>query len=154
MCSKQCSSWKVAIAIACGCLLITFFASGNFAQEKAAEQKNEKPIVHLSDAAKYEIPGGTCHLYPDSPTGRLSCALVQQKGRYPEKGRKVNKTCTEALFIIRGTFTVTLGDTTQKVTANDVVYIVPGTPYSLEGEGDAFVFIEPKWDGKQNTPVP
>lgn len=142
---------QISFLFCCVCVAIPLSAWGYF-QEK--EEANTKTVVHLADAHKYPIPGGTCYLYPDSPTGRLSCAFVQQKGRYPEKGRKVNATCTEALFILKGKFTVTLGDTTQEVTEKDVVYIVPGTPYSLEGEGDAFVFIEPKWDGKQNTAVP
>lgn len=133
--------------------LIAIAASGVMTVMYAADPSDAKMILHLSDAKEYPIPGGTCHLYPDCPTGRLSCALVEQKGRYPEKGYKVNEKCTEAIFVMEGVFTVTLGDQTHKVSKHDVVYIVPGTKYSLDGEGKAFVFIEPKWDGKQNTPV-
>ncbi|MBP9750265.1 MAG: hypothetical protein KBC95_00265 [Candidatus Peribacteraceae bacterium] len=102
-------------------------------------------------AKKYNIDGGECYLYPDCPTGRLSCAYVIQDGRYPVQGRKVNKTCTEAMFIIDGEYTMDLGSEILKLKAHDVVYVTPGTPYSMEGKGTSFVFIEPKWDSAQNV---
>ncbi len=108
-------------------------------------------VFQKSDAKKYAIPGGDCYLYPDSPTGRLSCAYVVQDGRYPEQGRKVNKVCTEAMFIIDGEYTMDLGGEILKLKAHDVVYVTPGTPYSIEGKGTSFVFIEPKWDSTQNV---
>jgi mannose-6-phosphate isomerase-like protein (cupin superfamily) len=110
-------------------------------------------VFTQNDAKKYDIAGGTCWLYPHSPTDRLSCALVHQNGRYPEQGKKVNARCTESLFVFEGTLTVTLGNEAKQLKAYDVVYITPGTAYSVEGTGKAFVFIEPKWDSKQNTPA-
>lgn len=107
----------------------------------------------LKYAKEYDIPGGYCYLYPDSPTGRLSCALVEQTGRYPEKGFKQNEICTEAFYVIEGKLKVTIGKKTFIMKANDVVYIPPRTPYAVEGKGKSFVFIEPKWDSAQNTAV-
>ncbi len=109
------------------------------------------PYFTQADAKKYEIPGGDCYLYPDCPTGRLSCALVLQKGRYPETGFRKNSICTEAMFVIEGEFTLTVANETVKLKQHDVVYIPLDTPYTIEGEGKTLVFIEPKWDGAQNV---
>lgn len=113
----------------------------------------KKTHLTIKDAKEYDIPGGRCYLYPDSPTGRLSCALVEETGRYPKKGFKQNAICTEAFFVIEGKLKVTVGKKTFTAKANDVVYIPPNTPYAVEGEGKTFVFIEPKWDSAQNTAI-
>ncbi len=104
-------------------------------------------------AKKYDIPGGLCYLYPDSPTNRLSAAYVEQDGRYPERGFRQNEYCTEAMFIIEGIFTANVGNKKHALTAGDVLYVKPKTPYSIEGKGKTFVFIEPKWNPEQNTQV-
>lgn len=110
-------------------------------------------IFTLEQAKKYDIPGGICYLYPDSPTERLSAAFVKQDGRYPTEGYRKNERCTEALFILNGELTIYLAETPHQLKPKDVVYIPPGTPYAIEGKGEAFVFIEPKWDSTQNTQV-
>lgn len=108
-------------------------------------------IFTKDDAKQYDIPGGVCWLYPDSPTGRLSAALVHQDGRYPETGYRYNEMCTEAFFIISGKFTITIAGKAHVLPPNSVVYIPPRTPYAVEGTGDSFVFIEPKWNSGQNV---
>jgi mannose-6-phosphate isomerase-like protein (cupin superfamily) len=112
-----------------------------------------KYLFTKKEAKQYDIPGGVCYLYPDSPTERLSAAYVEQDGRYPEEGYRQNQYCTEAMFIIDGTFTATLNGVVHEVNAGDVLYVQPKTPYSIEGKGKTFVFIEPKWNPEQNTPV-
>jgi mannose-6-phosphate isomerase-like protein (cupin superfamily) len=107
----------------------------------------------LTDTKQYDIPGGRCYLYPDSPTGRLSCALVEQAGRYPSTGFRQNAVCTEALFIIDGNFQVTVNGRVNALKPRDIVYIPPHTPYAVDGKGTVFVFIEPKWNSDQNTAV-
>lgn len=108
-------------------------------------------IVSQADAKQYEIPGGVCTLYPDSPTGRLSCALVRQQGRYPVEGKRINSRCTEAIYVVDGELHISAGDVQAVLRSGDVVYIPPGNPYCIEGKATAFVFIEPKWDKTQNT---
>lgn len=110
-------------------------------------------VVRLPDAKTYDIPGGVCRLYPDSPTGRLSCAAVESTGRYPETGRKMNRTCTEAIYVIEGELSLSLGEEKKTLSKGDVAYIAPGTPYSIEGKAKVFVFIEPKWDKTQSVAV-
>ncbi|OGY37370.1 MAG: hypothetical protein A3E36_03005 [Candidatus Andersenbacteria bacterium RIFCSPHIGHO2_12_FULL_45_11b] len=106
-----------------------------------------------NQAKKYDIAGGVCYLYPDSPTERLSAAYVEQSGRYPEEGYRQNEYCTEAMFIIDGVFTASVGGEIHRLESGDVLYVQPKTPYSIEGAGKTFVFIEPKWNSDQNTQV-
>ncbi len=105
-------------------------------------------------AQKHKIPGGVCHVFPRCPTGRLSAALVEQDGRYPESGFRQNEYCTEAIFVLEGNLEITVGGEKFPLAVHDVFYIPLQTPYSLEGKGRAFVFIEPEWDSEQNTPSP
>ncbi len=112
---------------------------------------DQQVVFSQDQAKKYDIPGGTCFLYPDCPTGRLSCAYVIQDGRYPEKGRKKNNVCTEGMFIIDGEYDLDLGGKSYHLKAGDVVYVPVGMPYSIEGKGRSLVFIEPKWDSAQNV---
>lgn len=105
------------------------------------------------EAKKYDIPGGVCYLYPDSPTNRLSAAYVEQDGRYPIEGYRKNEYCTEAMFIIDGVFSATVNSVIHELQAGDVLYVQPKTAYSIEGKGRTFVFIEPKWNPEQNISV-
>lgn len=114
--------------------------------------ENAKPIPR-SDAKFYAIPGGDCWLYPDCPTGRLSCAYVESTGRYPEKGFRKNLRCTESMFVIEGEFRIWVGGQEFPLRQHDLFYVPVGTPYALEGTGKTLVFIEPKWDSAQNVQV-
>ena len=111
------------------------------------------PITSITDASvkKYDIDGGICYLYPDAENAPLSAAYVIQNGRYPTENFKMNKKCTEAFFIIDGTYLLTLGYKTRTLKAQDVVYIPVNTPYAMEGEGTSFVYITPKWESNQNV---
>ncbi|MEX0649755.1 MAG: cupin domain-containing protein [Candidatus Andersenbacteria bacterium] len=110
-----------------------------------------KHIFKQSDARSYDLEGGHCYLYPDSPTEKLSCALVEQDGRYPTEGYKQNSICTEAFFVIDGSLKITVNGEVHQMNKHDVAYIPPKTPYAVEGKGTVFIFIEPKWDSTQNT---
>ncbi len=110
-------------------------------------------VVPVADAKTYDIPGGKCTLYADCPTNRLSVATIVQDGRYPEEGSRRNSVCTESILVLEGELTVTLDGKAQRLKSGDLVYITPGTAYSVQGKAKAVVFIEPKWDKTQNTPT-
>ncbi len=141
--------WLVALAAVTAVLVLAVV----YCKPAQREETHEVLVCSAAEGKTYDIPGGSCTLYPDAPTGRLSCALVQQKGRYPEQGKRVNKRCTEAIFVIDGELILTLSDRTVTLKKNDVVYVTPGQPYAIEGTATVFVFIEPKWDKTQNVPA-
>ncbi len=109
------------------------------------------PFTQMEDAKKYDIAGGVCWLYPDCPTNRLSCAYVEQDGRYPVEGFRKNERCTEAMFIIEGSLTLVVGGEKHVLKPHDIYYVPINTPYSVEGTGKSLVFIEPKWESAQNV---
>lgn len=106
--------------------------------------------IPISQATQYFIDGGECYLYPDQKHSNMSCAYVVQDSRYPVENFKMNTECTESFFIIDGEYTLTLGHETHMLQAKDVVHVPLNTPYSIEGKGTSFVFIEPNWKSEQN----
>ncbi len=132
----------------------SFPSSPRSSPSSAAVGHSPSLVCLAADAQTYDIPGGKCTIYQNCPTGRLSVAMIVQDGRYPESGRRINATCTEAILVLEGSLVVTLGDAEQTLQTGDLVYVTPGTPYSVEGKARAVVFIEPQWDKTQNTSVP
>lgn len=108
-------------------------------------------IFHEKDAQKFTIPGGTAGmLYPSSPQKDHTIAMVTMDGVYPEKGFSVNDICTETLFVIEGSLTVVLDEQVHVVGKNDVIVILPGVKYHIEGNGRVLDLITPQWDSAQN----
>jgi mannose-6-phosphate isomerase-like protein (cupin superfamily) len=147
-------------AVIIGVLIFTYILRPPPAAPLAAKLDQEsRPakvsalVVPVSDAKTYDIPGGKCTLYADCPTNRLSVATIVQDGRYPEKGSRVNSVCTESILVTEGELTVALDGKEHRLKSGDLVYITPGTAYSVQGKAKAVVFIEPKWDKTQNTPT-
>lgn len=97
-------------------------------------------------------------LYPPSPKGDQSVAVVQLDGVYPEKGWSVNDICTETLYVMEGKLTLFIregldGDDKEKEYAlvpGDLFMILPGNKYRLSGKGKSCDFITPSWDSSQN----
>lgn len=105
-----------------------------------------------TNAQEFTIPGETNGvLYPSHPQGEQTVARVSLDGRYPEKGYSINETCTETLYILSGSLTLTYGEEQYVMEPEDIFYIVPGTKYALEGKGESLVLISPEWDSDQNT---
>jgi len=108
-------------------------------------------LIHQKDAQSFTIPGGTQgYLYPPSPQGNQSIAVVETDGRYPKKGYSINDVCTETLYMLEGEFTLTHNDDTIILKTGDVFMILPNNKYSISGKGKACVFISPSWESNQN----
>lgn len=101
----------------------------------------------------YSIPGGVCTVFSPDRNSVQSIAVVEQDGRYPEKGFSINSKCTETIFVLKGKFKVTYGDKKFILKSEDVFYIEPGYKYSISGKGVNLVAVTPAWDKSQNTIV-
>ncbi len=107
--------------------------------------------VHSQDAQAFTIPGGTKGvLYPPSPKGDQSFAVVELDGRYPEAGYSINDICTETLYIIEGHLVLQANGDEYILEPGDLFMILPQTKYCLAGKGKAGVVISPSWDSNQN----
>lgn len=103
------------------------------------------------DAQHFTIPGGTNGiLYPPSPKGDQSFAVVVLDGRYPEKGYSINDICTETLYVFQGSLKLEANGVSYTLEVGDLFMILPETKYRLSGKGKAGVIISPSWDSNQN----
>ena len=104
------------------------------------------------DVEKFIIPGGTKgFIYPSSPKGDQTIALIEANGVYPEKGYSINDYCTETIILISGCLEIAVNEN-KFVLKNqgDILRILPNSKYSVKGKGMAIVSISPNWDSKQN----
>lgn len=108
-------------------------------------------IIHSQDAQSFTIPGGTSgRLYPPSPKGDQSLAVVEMDGVYPITGYSLNDVCTETLFPLEGAFEVEYGADRFSLVPGDMLMLLPGKKYRIQGKGKSVVLITPSWDKKQN----
>lgn len=108
-------------------------------------------IIHKENAQVFTIPGGTSGLlYPASPKGDQSLAVVETHGVYPEKGYSINDICTETLYMLEGEFQLHYNNDVFLLKPGDVFMVLPGNKYKIIGNGKACVLISPSWDSAQN----
>lgn len=110
-------------------------------------------VMHYTrqSAQAFTIPGGTAGwLYPPSPRGDQSVAIVTMDGVYPEKGWSINEVCTETMYILEGQMTLWCDDQQYELHEGDLFVIEPGHRYRCEGKVKSVDLITPAWDKKQN----
>lgn len=102
-------------------------------------------------AEEFSIPGGTEGvIFPSSPKGDQTVAVVEMDGIYPESGYSINSVCTETICLIEGELEVEIEGKKYEMEKGDVCVILPGNKYKVRGKGKSFDFITPAWDKKQN----
>ncbi len=103
------------------------------------------------DAQPFTIPGGTDGiLYPPSPKGDQSVAVIEMDGTYPQKGYSMNDQCTETIYMLEGSFRVEYDGAWYTLNPGDLLMLLPGKKYRTQGKGKACVFITPAWNSEQN----
>lgn len=108
-------------------------------------------FVKKESAQKFTISGGTKGvIYPSSPKGDQTIAVVEMDGVYPEKGYSLNDFCTETILMIEGKFEIEANGQVYNLKEGDALMIFPGTKYKIAGQGKAADFISPAWDKSQN----
>lgn len=83
----------------------------------------------------------------------VSGAVVTISGRYPEKGRVVNKKCQELVFILKGSGKAVVEGETVKLAKNDLILIEPKERYYWDGKFTLFVASDPSWYPEQHKKV-
>ena len=103
------------------------------------------------DAQPFTIPGGTDGvLYPPSPKGDQSVAVIEMDGSYPQKGYSMNDQCTETIYMLEGSFRVEYDGAWYTLNPGDLLMLLPGKKYRTQGKGKACVLITPSWNSEQN----
>jgi mannose-6-phosphate isomerase-like protein (cupin superfamily) len=102
-------------------------------------------------AQSFSIQGGTNGaIYPSSPKGDQTIAVVEMDGVYPSDGYSVNDFCTETIFMLEGKFELEAEGKKYQLESGDLFMILPGVKYRIVGKGKSMDFISPAWDKSQN----
>lgn len=83
----------------------------------------------------------------------INGAVIELKGRYPDKGRVVNLKCKELAYVMQGAGKVVVEGKGVKLKKGDMVLIEPGERYFWEGNLVMFVPCTPAWYPKQHKEV-
>jgi molybdopterin converting factor small subunit len=74
-------------------------------------------------------------------------------GRYPEKGRVVNKVCKELVYVLSGSVKLVVEGEEVVLEEGDEVLILPGERYYWEGNCKIFMACTPAWYPEQHEEV-
>lgn len=108
-------------------------------------------LISRSSAKPFTIPGGVSGiLYPSSPRGDLTLAMVVQDGVYPASGYSVNDVATETIVCLEGSLTIEANGETHALTPGDCFMVFPGTQYRVTGKGKSLDVITPAWEKNKN----
>ncbi len=124
-------------------------------EKKKASKIKPIMLIKKEDGKNFEIPGGTeGRLYPSSPKGDQTAALVEMDGVYPQKGWSVNDVSTETIFLQEGKFFLeTKEEGGHELLPGDMFLVFPGVKYRITGKGKAVVIITPSWEKNNNKIV-
>jgi mannose-6-phosphate isomerase-like protein (cupin superfamily) len=90
--------------------------------------------------------------YPLGDTD-INGAVIELRGRYPEKGRTVNEICKEIAYVVKGKGKVTIDDVVSEISEGSVVLIHPGEKFFWEGDLVMFMPCTPAWYPQQHKEV-
>lgn len=79
----------------------------------------------------------------------INGAIIELKGRYPDKGRVVNEKCKELAYIIEGSGRVVVEGKEVKLEKGDLVLIEPEERCFWEGNLIMFMPCTPAWYPEQ-----
>jgi mannose-6-phosphate isomerase-like protein (cupin superfamily) len=110
-------------------------------------------IIHKDQTEKVSN-NGNCIVF-EYPLGDkdINGAVVELKGRYPEKGRVVNLKCKELGYIIKGSGKIVIDDQEVLLNEGDLVLIEPGEKFFWDGDFVMFVPCTPAWYHEQHKEV-
>jgi len=90
--------------------------------------------------------------YP-SREPKINGAVTRVKGRYPLRGWVMNKKCTELVYILRGSGTITVEGKRSAFAKGDMIVIPPGEKYFWRATSTMFVAATPAWYPEQHEAV-
>lgn len=83
----------------------------------------------------------------------INGAVIELRGRYPDKGRTVNEKCKELAYIIKGSGRLVVEDKETKLQEEDLILIEPGERFFWEGNLIMFMPCTPAWYPEQYKKV-
>jgi len=96
--------------------------------------------------------GRTCVAYEyDHGDEDISLALVKIDGRYPEKGRVMNRVCKEIIYVTMGTGKVEIEGKEFPLGVGDSVLVKPNQRYFYEGKLESVAVCHPTFYAEQHV---
>jgi mannose-6-phosphate isomerase-like protein (cupin superfamily) len=83
----------------------------------------------------------------------INIAFIEIKGRYPDKGRVVNKVCKEIVFVVKGKGKIEVNGKELLISEGDSVLIQPNQKYFFEGKLEIIAACSPTWYPEQHLEV-
>ncbi|MBN2100586.1 cupin domain-containing protein [Candidatus Dojkabacteria bacterium] len=80
----------------------------------------------------------------------MGIALIEIKGRYPEKGNCMNTKCKELVYVTKGKVKIVKGDEFHELETGDSVFIYPNEKYYWEGDCEMAIICSPVFDHRQH----
>jgi len=115
----------------------------------------ESPKYSRSDAFEiHPAEGSVIYEYPSQSRG-LRISFIRVKGRRPaaEDEAFVEHDCTFSLYVVEGSGTVTIDSTQYSVTKDDVVTVLSGKRWVIEGDLAYVVATTPAFYPEQSETV-
>ena len=109
-------------------------------------------IIKKEQSLVFHNGNVTAHEYP-SQNPNISGGYVEIKGRHPVEGWICNNSCTELVFIIKGSATLFTDKESIFLNEMDQVIIDPKERYYWDGDCVAFVPATPPWTPEQTENI-
>lgn len=110
-------------------------------------------IIRSSDAPVVKIDESCLAREYDFGDGDINSAVIELKGRSPEKGWVVNEKVKELVHVIKGSGKLCFEASSYELGAGDEVLIDPGEKYYFEGEMTFTVPCTPSWNPEQQKHI-
>ncbi|MFC1600624.1 AraC family ligand binding domain-containing protein [Patescibacteria group bacterium] len=110
-------------------------------------------IVRKKDRIKYKN-SDVCTAYEYHFGDKdINGAVIELNGRYPDKGKVVNRVCKEIVHVISGKGTLNINGKEFLIQKDDQALIEPGEMYFFEGKMIFFTPCTPSWYPEQHKEV-
>jgi mannose-6-phosphate isomerase-like protein (cupin superfamily) len=83
----------------------------------------------------------------------INGAVIRLSGRYPGQGFAVNEISKELVYVIKGQGTLTVGETSTRLSEGDMALLMPGEKYFFDGELVMMMPCAPAWTPQQHKLV-
>jgi len=80
----------------------------------------------------------------------INIAFIEINGRYPDKGRVVNKICKEIIFVTKGKGKIEVDGKELLISEGDAVFVQPNQKYFFEGNLSIIAPCHPAWYPEQH----
>lgn len=110
--------------------------------------------IALKNQANQKAFGSACLVieYPLNDE-MLDVAIANISGRYPDKGRVVNRHCKELAYVQQGAGKIVINGNSIELNAGDTVIIEAGEAYYWEGNIQLLLSCRPSWTMEQHQLV-